>query len=509
MKKQIYISLCVILFAFSSAKSQVYIDVPDTIRVEGLFLDTVGTGAGGSFFGGGSSKSQYDRLKLVFWMHGLAGSSRSWSAVQAATEDQTGGKIQGYEERDVDGLSLDYSDIQHLDIFQIGGKVNERMDLWKSGSQRRDTLDVKYNYSIAHSQGGIVARAVRFKNLQDSLKYPKVARGIVTFGSPHGGAQIVNNSLRGGSLRKWIDDGCKKIAAAEIQTFLNTNFWLDAFVTNKMVNDFSSKACNGFNKTALPILVSSFLKPVSLDYSQGASSLTILNASALQDSIPKVAIVGIEAEPVLWRVLDIMTTEADTLKAGGPLTNNPFPLNDDHDLADFVNRKISSYNTKWAVHNANSHKTWYKMWGQSKIEREKAKKYEAARDWFSAANLQWKRNIGARRDSVYQDGFICHCLVDSSGYYVMQQHYVPNQSDCSSNSNHGCWVEPRLVQATFLKPSDGVILCESQEAFPGCDRIEIMNGINHMQQRNSRETKEILNELFDGQLGDYFQLKKK
>jgi hypothetical protein len=59
-----------------------------------------------------------------------------------------------------------------------------------------------------------------------------------------------------------------------------------------------------------------------------------------------------------------------------------------------------------------------------------------------------------------------------------------------------------------IKPSDGVVLVESQKAFPGvsaANQVELSNN-SHMQERNSPELKTKSDLLFRGSFGPLFQI---
>jgi len=55
-----------------------------------------------------------------------------------------------------------------------------------------------------------------------------------------------------------------------------------------------------------------------------------------------------------------------------------------------------------------------------------------------------------------------------------------------------------LELGVFWKESDGAVLRESQEAFPGVQETMRLEKMNHFQVRNSSETAIGLNALFDG-----------
>lgn len=60
-----------------------------------------------------------------------------------------------------------------------------------------------------------------------------------------------------------------------------------------------------------------------------------------------------------------------------------------------------------------------------------------------------------------------------------------------------------LLWENFVKASDGVVLQESQVAFPGAFP-RYMDKTNHFQMRNSSETKEALLDLYDGNIFEFF-----
>ncbi len=507
MRKWNSVSYLCLLIKFCLAQTDVI--STDSIRLEGL---ENGVGNSGTLISSGTMDNSAVEKKLVFWIHGLAGNQHSWNLVQAVTEDQTGTAVAGYPVRHTEGLALSYEGYENLDIFSLAGFVNNsKMEIWRTAIPRRDTINVDSNFVIAHSQGGMVSRAIRFQNLQDPSSYHKQFNALATFGTPHKGAAIINSTRNGGEVQKWINRGCEAIAPAEIQTFINTKWWLDAIISTNTVNAFSSKACNGLNKIALPILVNSIRKPVGKDYAIGARNLAQLDSLAQLDTTFKVVcFYGIESEPVLWRTIHTMTYTKDSSLAGHILSNNPFGLNDDQELPDLVNQQISSYNAKWAFHNANSNHLWYQAVLQDDNEKAKAEKYRRAYLWLLTANTAWKRFIGARRDTSFIDGYQCDCLIDLGGLqgYSFSSTIVQNTNDCNAGNALSCNASPRIRHEIIEEPNDGVVPISSQKGYPRAIRIPMLH-TNHMQERNNNKTKDRLNELFDGDYGVKFRLKKK
>lgn len=515
MKKIIH--TIILTFTAFFGFSQIDVISTDSIRLEEV---EPGTGtSGGPLRTGGPDTTNKVGSKLVYWIHGLSGNQHSWNRVQAVTEDQTGTFVPGYSERDVEGLAYSYSGHENLDIFQLGGFTNNEIEQWRVSIPRRDTLEIRKNFIIAHSQGGLVSRAMRYKNLQDSANFHWQFGALATFGSPHGGAEVINSSRNGGAIRSWLNSGCTILGAAEIETFVGSKWWLDGIISSSAIHDFSSRSCDKLNKTALTILVNSFRKPVTADYAIGARNLSKLDSMAFLDTMPVVTFYSIEKEPVLWRTIHSLTYSTDTSLSGNILTTDPFGLNNDQELPTKINNNIADYisqKNKWNTIARNRNIATiipflgvvfiYGSHGAS----EKAVVFDRAAHWLGTANGNWKRFIGARRDTSYQDGYHCECLVDLGGTsgYDFQYFHVQTFQDCENIPALRRVIKPKIVNTLIDEENDGVVTVSSQTAYPNSIKVKMVE-TNHMQQRNSIETRDKLNELFEGRHGSEFKLDKK
>lgn len=90
------------------------------------------------------------------------------------------------------------------------------------------SLNPEEDYVIAHSQGGLVAKTITRNNDHIGL-----FDGIVTLHSPHGGAQIVNNTdVNGPNMAVRIaQEGCTILSSALIREELNKPGILRALVS--------------------------------------------------------------------------------------------------------------------------------------------------------------------------------------------------------------------------------------------------------------------------------------
>ncbi|MCR9152766.1 MAG: hypothetical protein NXI09_01540 [Bacteroidetes bacterium] len=519
MKKYIVFSILLLSSAFINAQV-VYVST-DSLRVAGSNPDL----AGGLPV---SVPSDSVGTRLVFWIHGIAGNLNSWGRVQFVTQDQSNRNIPGYPERNVIGYNADYSSYEDVNpIFDVAGRLNEDMEIWRVALPRTDTLPVSSNFAVVHSQGGIVARAIRWKNNDDPFLYPTQFSHIASFGSPHTGAFIINSSSDTGAMLPWLNEGCTVLSSAEIKTFVNTK-WYGSFIPTSVVSSLSLAACDGLSKTVIPLIVSSIRKTSSLDYAQGAPKLLdTLAPFALQDTLNTKAVnfYGVEEEPVFWRVVNTMTFTEDSNLGAPIIRNNPFGLNNDQELPDLVNNKIYDYQGKERQNAMLARVSKPRYPGiypfglfniiQSLLSSEytkTAKIYREAYRWLGHANMNWKRFIGARRDTAWIDGYYCHCATFTPNGLQIHDTVVQNPSDCGLlYPGANCQVGPRLRHQIIEEPNDGVVPVSSQTGMPGArvSELMIMENTNHMQERNSEQTKEKLNSLFDGAHGKEFQLDKK
>lgn len=468
--------------------------------------------------------------RVVFWIHGLAGDLESWQRVQLVTENQSNGLIPGYPVRDVIGHTVDYSHWEETNpILEVGALLNTDMEIWRVSRPITDTLPVQSNFAIAHSQGGIVARCVRYQNVYDSILYPTQFSHIATFGTPHKGAYIINTTAKNQAMViPWLLEGCRALAPTLINTFIGTA-WYSDLIPASAIGSIARGSCGALNKTVLPLFVNSIRKPIAEDYAAGASKLEdTLQPFTLGDTLRTkgVNFYGVEQEPVLWRVLNSMTYVEDTTLGLPIILNNPFGLNDDQRMPDFINAKINDYKAKQAQQKSKALEAAKLVnfsvllfpisvgvpLGMRRNHLQKALQYQNAWQWLSHANLNWKRYIGARTSTLVNNGYFCECITWGQSGQSYSFTVVQNPSDCySSATSSYCQVFERKIQLIQEVENDGVVTVESQKGMPGVPswRKAKMRNTNHMQERNCYETRDRLNELFDGQYGDEFKLDKK
>lgn len=506
----------------------------EIFATDSLVIDSVESGLGvgdslgsyGGWTGSGSAGNPNDTgYKMVYWIHGLAGGVESWQGVVHATRDQGVRKLPNYKERKAFSVNLDYNDSETSDIFNAATDYGNKLDQHVKSSNFSH-LSRQEAFVIAHSQGGIMARALRraYFNTDPLIHVPELFKGLVTFGSPHKGAMVINNSSNG-RAQKWINKGCRVMSRAEITEFTDSIFLLDLIISPDVINDFATSACDGLTTNVLPILVSSIRKEIAKHYKVGAPELIVLDSIAANDNIEVVNFYGVEKEPVLWRTLNSMTYEVDSAKFGAFLPDSPFYLDSDDQMPRKVNNRINDFIAK-----KNEHLTAEKnelnlaemvsgpvafvLLGfryPGKEPRQKAEFYDSAAHWLATANTTWKRIIGARRDSTFIDGYYCDCYSQSGpkGTYQFSRTRILNPGNCPSSLDSICSVSTVIGHVIIEEENDGVVTKSSQTGYPGVYKTVRMAETNHMQERNSSETRTGLSDLFEGRHGPNFIISRK
>lgn len=146
-----------------------------------------------------------DGDRSVIWIHGLGGHG------DLSASDESNSWIQASSTSDInyqmESRRPDYSDVS-LDAASTTLRTQlEDYDL---------STDA---FLIAHSQGGIVSR--QFDKYIHDLGWERTFNGVVTFGTPHGGAMILNNR---DLIVQWLDEACDDLGNGPWQETLDDSF---------------------------------------------------------------------------------------------------------------------------------------------------------------------------------------------------------------------------------------------------------------------------------------------
>lgn len=443
----------------------------------------------------------------VFFIHGLGGQGDedgtvgiSWSQASLWAE----------QEYYINSIRPDYADLS-LDFASAE---------LKGDLQGYDEADVNA-ILIAHSQGGIVSRRVDQYYSTGELGFePRTFGGLVTFGSPHQGAMILNNR---DDLVAWSGASCEALSAGPIVEFVESNFFLDLLLSATNIETFQTEVCDFLEGGIVPFVFKDYYSGITESYMVGSPQLNALNTFVPE--IPYVCFYGEETEPLIWHTLTHVFPghEPNNVVTYG---EEPFGAGDDEMLANYAGAMMDKYYSKYLAYDLLADEYTDLLTGvdletilcymsiycavsatinlnESEAIRDA---YKEGYDWFADANNVWKGIIGAA--NLVEVSNTCYCMdwgpmgdVDPDEYEVDPGAPCPTDdfdTDCTSWINYEWQV----------KTSDGVVLAESAgeclgQVTGGTNRL--MPGSNHFSMRNDSNTGEKLTELFHGTHGEFFR----
>lgn len=497
--------LCLLLSAVSQAQTGCDLPYEDKVSFNPI---TTGVEFEPETDGGGSEPiDEADIDRIIYWIHGLSGDPSAWARASSATS------ILGapdYPARKVFSLNPTYTE---FDLQNAGWNLHQSfVTMGDVADEAIGNPSPTRNFAIAHSQGGLVTRAVDKIYADYNMESERRIGGIVTFGTAHQGAMILNNY---NDILDYADDICTELSAGPVTEYIDNSFLLRSLVSNNTLEAVVDQVCGFFSQTILPVALSDYQATITQDYEVGAADLAELNSHVSQ--IPNVAFYGIEQEPILWRTIQYLGID-------NPNDYDPFEANEDSEIISRVEENRLKYLDKF-IHYTNrvnyletdlgmpcSAFQWiftpgfcliYEMEYWRKLDLAEA--WEKGYRWWNNANTDYKAMIGAI-DSELVPQLYCSCLNQDEGPSDPDWDYddyvypISNPGQCPTECETYINQEIQVIN----HPSDGVVLAESAAGMPGADFVGLLSGSNHMQMRNDKNLKRVLRSLFEGQYGNYF-----
>lgn len=456
--------------------------------------------------------------RIIFWVHGLGGDTGSWAVAADEVRDN----------HDVASLLPTYSEFS-LDV--AGGELhdNQLVPMGIPSMIANNVEDPMTNYIIAHSQGGLVSRATdRFYIDKGYGDDDRMFGGIATFGSPHGGAQIINNMPL---IQDFAASSLKDLKEGPVLEKLETLPWyFDIIIPEEKVLTTLDKLSDFVGEKVLPFALSDFQAGITDDYAVGAPALVDLNSTA--STIPRAAFHGVEDDPVVWRTMYSLQNNPNDVAAYG--------ADDDQESVDFANENTLSWEMKYLAYDqladeiSNSGCAWWQwiicwpccvveeifdLWGGvfnldevfglgDEEARAISRAYYKGWQWWLNADENYKILIGAIDYVPSGTEYLCDCVEeDWNGYPIEYWTEIVSDPD---GCDYGGPIDCEITEITSFSPteyeSDGVVVASSAMAYPGADvgPDNAMIGSNHQQMRNDSNLGTKLQELFDGDHGEYF-----
>lgn len=439
--------------------------------------------------------------RIIFFVHGLGGQG---------DEDGTTGiswiqaSLWSEAEYMVNSVRPDYN---NTSLEAAAMELKADMEMYADADE--DAL------VIAHSQGGIVARRVDEMYSTGEFGFePRTFGGLVTFGTPHQGAMILNNV---DDLQAWIGEACTELSAGPVAEVVEDNFFLDLLLAPADYEAFTNEFCSTVEEQVLPVVMDDYLAGTTSAYSVGAEYLADLNT--FDPEIPYVCLWGVENDPVLWNTIAHLFPGREpnnTVTYG----LDPFGATNDQTAVYFADAMIGKYWSKYVAYNDlynyyNDLLTGFDMTtilcylvplcaGDAWLAREDAEvlrdAYERGYDWMADANIVWEQIIGAR--TLLPSGATCTCMDWGPLGDLEMETYDAGPDGICETDDADTYCSITVEYDWLIKESDGVVLKESASECIGNTNAGIlyrqMDESNHFSMRNDEQTRLKLFNLYEG-----------
>jgi hypothetical protein len=441
-----------------------------------------------------------DDDRLIIWVHGLSGTGEtvpatewediSWYVASSEIYDKY---VCNYELPSYGAYSLEFAANQLKNQFELDYTTADENSI-----------------VIGHSQGGLVLRTLDKLYSEEYIDDDRPFGGLVTFGTAHQGANILNNR---DMIEQLVLDACHDLTIGYLTETNETSLLLDALDGILKPYELLDTVCDFFVSEGIPLVFDDFFDPLTDEYTVGAPEIEELNTYV--PNIPYVVFYGIEDDPLIWNTLVHLTQ--------GHSVNLDYPVwgaNNDSSLTADMLEKLFDYLTNYLIWDINSDywdgfyddkwdwllappislvETWFDAIEASDI----AEAYYQGYRWFLEANPTWRVIIGA--DAYVMDDCTCVCEYEDYPYYEVNYYDNPDCGACDDIAGEDpdyCWNAVDFHYET--KESDGVVLVESASTVLGMTHSVSMPGSNHFSMRNDENTELRLTSLLSGEYGYFF-----
>ncbi len=463
--------------------------------------------------------------RLISWIHGLGGGDPSWLVASEEIE-----KV--------------YQTVQDRPFYLQPNWEESTENLLEDAREgtyhavTTNNLDAKRSFVIAHSLGGLISRQIQ-QRIEDNPipDNENTFFGLITVGTPHKGAPIVDNFDEIGNL---ILEGIEKLSTAyiyeEIQNsilginliedFVEAVSGIDTDDPWNLIQNLGNIQFEDLFEDLWESIIALQDPGVATDLSP--SSQRINSLQSYVNNLPSIAMYGVEDDPAILRFI-----------SEDPNSDMPWSDNQDDEMVIkvddialelwtkqvFYNEAYINYQDgtcnywQWALDLAfnygvacalleviNSLENW------SEVEFWRARNYfSSANAWVLDLDNQWKLLTGAAVMQEELGYYACNCVErDVNGNIIGNYGYpVDHPIDCYSNDSNTTCSETPVMSFYFeqIDQYDGVVTARSAMGFPNVGDRRELDSSNHKQMKNNQSLKDKLEQSFDGNSGDFFSTK--
>jgi hypothetical protein len=417
--------------------------------------------------------------KIVF-VHGFAGAESTWVRMNEVHNKNFVGTLPNWERRWTDARAIAYGE-SSLDEASNGAKVqvNDKMVEMAGGNAPGNDGII-----IAHSMGGLAIRDMDRK--YDQSYGPKPYGGIITFGTPHGGAPISNSIVSnavtnyGTKMCNFVGSQINKISIDFPILASITNLGNLLFQGSLFSNSITNKCINLVDQGLGNLL---FQRGIMIDAQVGSQKVNNLYTAP---NVRKIALVGVETSPVTLRYWS-------SFAKGNSASY--FQDNQDHEKIDYLNQIIFRLSEAQNL----------------SIATLKFSTYNAISNVKEQINNINRDMMGLTGAIQLQYNFSGQCRVDAYHYGNLQSNeikYASTPEGCDQYNYDPTFGGVYQVISTPLynsfnlvtQPHDGLIPVYSAQAFPGAT-VLTMDGSNHSQMKNDDNTRQLLRRTWNANDG--------
>jgi hypothetical protein len=487
-------------------------------------------------------------VRGIYWVHGLGGDLGSWSRIINRTQTPDPSDLTFLPRKVVNVVPkcnscINISYEQVTNVYDAATGLYQGIENGHAASIANVVSQPNASFIISHSQGGIVSRSLDYYidqwNAINPNTYQKRVNGIVTFGTPHQGAAIVNNTP---SLIAHVKAGATILKSGPLKKVINQNApWLNLFGLAATVEEFTDSVLIKLANVTIPVLFKEVTDPLAQEYKKGSPFLAnTLGPHTQNSTYHKATFYGAEEEPIAQRQIFSFLKTPNSFPAFNANQDDKLVLDWQDNIAAYssnayiseINRNLKQWDldnysvlcvvlnlppTPWgataclAAYNAKQQRD---AWEDARVA------YLSGVSYLNNFNDDYKTLIGGQ-EWVYttQNFYECkkkHYVKEGQdpGYWLIDEYsYGPyaNTAQCASqgpidagnNCNQNTFNAGSCVSVgTYTYKTyeaDGAVVANSAMNFPG-DLYEKqrMWKSNHQQMRNDANTKVMLNRLFDG-----------
>jgi pimeloyl-ACP methyl ester carboxylesterase len=426
------------------------------------------------------TQTTFSDIRDVYFLHGLGGSVQSWNLSAEHLEQHF--MLREYVPP--------YSSYVNGNLGSAAKEVHEWIRIHNpmpNGAGRA--------IMVAHSQGGMVGKAMEYVSLTfpDPTFYPRKFGGLVTFGTPHGGAMILNNGDPYGSQKQiqvFLNEGCQAFSSALITNLIASNWAVSSLVYllnfDKQLNGSIPEAlCGAFSGTVIPLLMDDLASPITTDYQVGSPMVDILNNMPTQ--MPVVTFYGEETQPIFFKTISSFLLDARSLTPEDPFTGD-----DDSEFVEKANSMMSAYYSDYEFEReegrldyaagqgamaagisklpycppcaALAFATAQTLFSNSQAHFDASNANLRAYQWLHDANDNWLDIIGASQQTVHQYTFNGKCSCNYFNSYSAAFGSSPLLSHLMPAVSGSCNDNPEAIKlyrfGTRINSDPNACLCE-------------------------------------------------